>query len=74
MAPTLVTVTPGTAELNTHEGHEFDYIVSGTLKLYIDGREITLSAGDSVYLNPTLPHGFEVPDGESCTFLAVIAE
>jgi len=74
MAPTLVTLTPGEAEFNTHEGHEFDYIVSGSMKLYIDGREIVLSAGDSVYLNPSLPHGFSVVNGDTCTFLAVIAE
>ena len=74
MAPTLVTLEPGEAELNTHEGHEFDYIVSGSVKLFIDGRELALSAGDSVYLNSALPHGFSVTDGDSCTFLAVIAE
>lgn len=74
MAPTLVTLTPEEPEFNTHEGHEFDYIVSGSMKLFIDGRELTLSAGDSVYLNSALPHGFSVADGGSCTFLAVIAE
>lgn len=75
MAPTLVTLThTEEPELNTHEGHEFDYIISGSMKLYIDGREMTLNAGDSVYLNPTLPHGFSVVGDESCTFLAVISE
>lgn len=74
MAPTMVTLTPGEPELNTHEGHEFDYIVSGSVRLFVDGREIILNAGDSVYLNPTLPHGFCVDEGGSCTFLAVIAE
>jgi len=74
MAPTLVTLTPGELELNTHEGHEFDYIVSGSLKAAIDGRELTLNAGDSIYLNPALPHGFSVVNGDTCTFLAVIAE
>lgn len=74
MAPTMVTLTKSEPELNTHEGHEFDYIVSGAMKLFIDGRELTLKAGDSVYLNPMLPHGFSVEGDESCTFLAVIAE
>lgn len=75
MQPSMVTLqSGGEAELNTHEGQEFDYVVSGSMVLYIDNREVKLSAGDSVYLNPTLPHGFSVADGESCTFLAVISE
>lgn len=74
MQPSMVTLHTSEAELNTHEGQEFDYVVSGSMSLHIDGREVKLSAGDSVYLNPMLPHGFSVSDGESCTFLAVISE
>ena len=74
MQPSMVTLHSSSAELNTHEGQEFDYVVEGRMVLYIDGREVKLSAGDSVYLNPTLPHGFSVAEGESCTFLAVISE
>ena len=74
MAPTMVTLTGSVPELNTHEGHEFDYIVSGSMRLFVDGREMVLSAGDSVYLNPQLPHGFCVEGSEPCVFLAVIAE
>lgn len=74
MQPSMVTLHTSQAELNTHEGQEFDYVVSGSMTLHIDGREVKLSAGDSVYLNPMLPHGFSVSDGGSCTFLAVISE
>jgi len=74
MQPSLVTLGPSELELNTHEGQEFDYVVSGCMKLFIDDREIILSAGDSVYLNPTHPHGFMALGGEACTFLAVISE
>lgn len=74
MAPTLVTLTSEEPELNTHEGHEFDYIVSGSMKLFVDEREVILTAGDSVYLNPTIPHGFSVVGDVPCVFLAVIAE
>ena len=74
MQPSMVTLHTSQAELNTHEGQEFDYVVSGSMTVLIDGREVKLSAGDSVYLNPMLPHGFSVADGESCTFLAVISE
>jgi transcriptional regulator with XRE-family HTH domain len=74
MQPTMVTLGPGEPELNTHEGQEFDFVVSGSMKLYMDGREIILNAGDSVYLNPTHPHGFSLANGEPCLFLAVISE
>lgn len=74
MQPTMVTLGPGEPELNTHAGQEFDYVVSGSMKLYMDGREIILNAGDSVYLNPTHPHGFSLVGNEPCRFLAVITE
>ncbi len=74
MQPTMVTLGPGEPELNSHEGQEFDYVVSGCMKLYFNDREIILGPGDSVYLNPTHPHGFSLVGGEPCVFLAVITE
>jgi Predicted transcriptional regulators len=74
MAPTMVKLRAKTPELNTHEGHEFDYVVSGSMRLFIDGREMILNTGDSVYLNPQLPHGFCVEGSDPCVFIAVIAE
>ncbi|MDL2300501.1 cupin domain-containing protein [Clostridiaceae bacterium OttesenSCG-928-D20] len=74
MAPTMVTLRSKTPELNTHEGHEFDYIVSGSMHLFVEDKEMILNAGDTVYLNASIPHGFCVEGDEPCVFLAVIAE
>jgi len=73
MEPTMVTIEPGYAELNTHDGQEFNLVVKGSMKLVVNGHEVILNEGDSAYLNATMPHGHEAI-GEPCTFLAVISE
>ncbi|MDD7773890.1 MAG: XRE family transcriptional regulator, partial [Eubacteriales bacterium] len=59
-------------KLSRHEGHEFDYILSGRLKTVIDGHEEILEPGDSIYYDSSKPHGMIAVDGEECRFLAVI--
>lgn len=74
MSPTMVTLGPGAAELNTHNGQEFNLVVKGSVKLVFGDREVILNEGDSAYLNAAVPHGHEdVGMGES-VFLAVISE
>ena len=58
-------------KLSRHEGHEFNYIVSGKLKVSIDGHEEILEAGDSIYYDSSKPHGMIAVDGD-CQFLAII--
>ena len=59
-------------KLSRHEGHEFDYILSGRLKTVIDGHEEILEPGDSIYYDSSKPHGMIAVDGEECRFLAII--
>ena len=40
--------------------------------LLINGKELILEAGDSIYFNSDLPHGMKALDGEVVRFLAVI--
>src|SRR3954451_23450761 len=52
MTPLLVTYAPGgrSAEYASHPGDEFIYIIEGTIRLEIEGREpIVLHRGDSAY-------------------------
>jgi len=58
-------------KLSHHEGHEFNYVVSGKLKVSIDGHEDILEAGDSIYYDSAKPHGMIAVDGD-CEFLALI--
>lgn len=72
--PFLVTVEPGadTVHLNSHPGQEFNYVLEGTLKLVIDGHELVLEAGDSLYFDSNLNHGMVAVGGQPARFLAII--
>lgn len=58
-------------KLSAHEGQEYDYILSGKLKVSIDGHEEVLGPGDSIYYNSSKPHGM-IAWEEDCEFLAVV--
>ena len=55
-----------------HSGQEFDYILSGRLKVQIGDNIEYLSEGDSIFYNSSSPHGMIAVDGRSCTFLAFV--
>ena len=38
----------------------------------INGKELILSEGDSIYFNAKLPHGMKALDGKTVRFLATI--
>ncbi|MHB8962268.1 MAG: helix-turn-helix domain-containing protein [Saccharofermentanales bacterium] len=61
----------GVITLNSHDGQEFDYILSGTLRVSVDGHETVLGEGDTIYYNSSLRHGMAAVGGD-CTFMAVI--
>lgn len=74
MEPLLVTVDPSDEpELVTHPGQEFNLCLEGVIDLYFDRKVIRLEAGDSIYFNPTHPHGQRAVGG-TASFLTVIAE
>ena len=58
--------------LTTHKGQEFDYIVSGHLKVQVGEHTEILGPGDSIYYHSHQPHGMIAIDGEDCVFLAII--
>ena len=72
--PFLVTVEPNDKpiHLNTHPGQEFNLIEKGSLLLEIDGKEIVLEEGDSIYFDATTPHGMKALNNEKARFLAII--
>ena len=73
--PFIVTVEPkpeGTPlHLNSHEGQEFNYVISGKMKLYIGDICYELEEGDSVYFDSSVPHAEQAIDGEA-QFIAVV--
>ena len=75
-SPFMVTVHPkpeGTPIYrNSHEGQEFNYVVRGRMMIEVNGKEMILEEGDSIYFDSKLPHGMKALDGEKVSFLAVI--
>ena len=58
--------------LTKHAGQEFDYIISGKMKIQIGNNFEELQAGDSIYYNSSTPHGMIAIGGEDVTFIAII--
>ena len=58
--------------LSTHSGQEFDFIVSGSLKVQVGSHVEILNEGDSIYYNSSEPHGMIAVGGTDCTFVAVV--
>lgn len=74
VTPFMVTVEPNDnpISLNSHEGQEFNLILKGQMLFHINGKELILNTGDSIYFNSALPHGMKALGDEHVEFLAVI--
>ena len=74
--PFVVTVTPDSSnsslEFNSHPGQEFNYVLEGTLMIVVDGHEIVLDEGDSVYFDSGYPHAMKALNDQLSRFLAFI--
>lgn len=72
--PYIVTVQPDEDSpwyLNSHEGHEFDYVIEGKLKFKIEDTELDLDVGDSIYLDSRYSHAMKAI-GSTARFLAIV--
>ncbi|MCR4772501.1 MAG: XRE family transcriptional regulator [Oscillospiraceae bacterium] len=76
MQPLLVTLDPSDepAALVTHVGQEFNLVLEGSVTVTFDDKEFTLGKGDSIYFNPTHPHGQRCAGNEPAVFVTIIAE
>jgi transcriptional regulator with XRE-family HTH domain len=74
--PFIVTVKPrneeGKPSTNSHPGQEFNYVIKGSLKIYIHDNEIVLEKGDSIFFDSSYKHAMEALNGEKAKFLAII--
>ena len=74
--PFIVTVEPKPdtepIHYNSHSGQEFNLVLEGRMMISIDGKDLILNEGDSLYFNSKLPHGMKALDGKTVRFLAVI--
>ncbi len=73
--PFIVTVqhdptnAPKTA--HAHEGQEFDYVLTGHMKIVLSTNEVYLGPGDSIYYDSSIPHAMYAIDAD-CRFIAVV--
>lgn len=74
--PFIVTVAPDPADLplefNAHPGQEFNFVLEGTLQIVIDGHEIILNQGDSIYFDSGYQHAMKALNDSPAMFLALI--
>lgn len=74
--PFVVTVHPRPAGepvyLNAHKGQEFNIVIKGRMLIQINGKDLILEEGDSIYFNSALPHGMQALDNKEVQFLAII--
>jgi len=74
--PFMVTVDPepeaNATNFNSHPGQEFNYIIEGSVKIIIDGHEIILNEGDSIYFDSGYNHAMKALNNKPAKFLAII--
>ncbi len=72
--PFVVTIDPDdkALEFNSHPGQEFNYVLKGTMLTIIDGHELILNEGDSVYFDSGCKHAMKALNNEQVRFLAVV--
>jgi len=46
----------GEAELHTHEGYEWLYVLAGRVRLLLADHDITLGPGEAAEFDPRVPH------------------
>jgi quercetin dioxygenase-like cupin family protein len=72
----LVTVDPRNdghiPDSYSHDGQEFNYVLEGSLKVFIGNHEVVLEEGDSLYFNSGQKHAMLSLNNKTARFIAVV--
>jgi transcriptional regulator with XRE-family HTH domain len=68
------TVPAGEIRVHQHSGVEFIYVLKGKLGLKIGTEQEVLEAGDSLYFDSQLPHGYSRLGSKPCSAVVITAE
>jgi len=60
--------------VHQHPGVEFIYVLKGKLNLRIGAEQEVLEAGDSLYFDSQLPHGYSRVGNKPCSAIVITAE
>ena len=73
MEPFLVTLeATKQAELSSHDGQEFIFVLEGKMEAIIDQESVILGPGDAIYYDSNVPHLVRCAEGDSTRILAVL--
>jgi len=67
-------VPPDKIRVHQHPGVEFIYVLKGKLNLRVGADQEVLDAGDSLYFDSQLPHGYSRAGNKPCSALVITAE
>jgi transcriptional regulator with XRE-family HTH domain len=67
----VVPVTKIDAVLRSHEGHEWLYVLSGRLRLLLDGEDLVLRPGEIAEFDTSVPHWFGSTGDEPAELLSI---
>ncbi|WP_410592431.1 helix-turn-helix domain-containing protein [Amycolatopsis sp. lyj-23] len=67
--PGTGTGTPPVPEHQTHEGHEWLYVLHGNLRLVLGEHDLVLPAGEAAEFGTTIPHWLGSADGKAVELL-----
>ena len=74
--PFIVTAPPAgenePLQYSEHNGQEFVLILSGSLRVFLHGKEEVLNEGDSIYFDGREAHAMLAAGGKSCKFLSIV--
>jgi quercetin dioxygenase-like cupin family protein len=74
--PFMVTIDPlpekSILDFYSHQGQEFNYVLKGSMMTIIDGHEIILNEGDSIYFDSGYKHAMKAMNNEQVKFLAIV--
>ncbi len=65
---------PDKLRLHQHTGVEFIYVLKGKLALKVGTDEEVLDAGDSLYFDSLLPHGYTRAGNTPCSAIVITSE
>ena len=57
---------------NSHDGQEFDYILSGSMRIVVGEHDIILNEGDSIYYDSRTQHAMQAHGDKPVHFLAMV--
>lgn len=71
-----VTIEPKNEDVEIHHsihtGQEFNLILEGRMLMQINGKDLIMEEGDSIYFDSSLPHGMRALDNKKVRLIVVV--